>query len=410
MFNRFLERKLLEMIDFFPIVLLMGPRQSGKTTLVKMIKDIKEYTYVTFDDLKIAASANSDPLGFVSQLKLPVIIDEVQKCPEIFHAIKQKVDENRKASMFVLTGSANPLMIPKISESLSGRIGLINLWPLSFGEIIRKREKFIDQIFNENFSYQTIKKITKNELILRFIKGGFPTIQQDLSFEMINEWCNSYLTTILQRDIKNLANIEKVSDLSNLMQFLSIRSSNLINFSELSRTSKIAGSTLKRYLNLLQTLFIIYFHQPWHNNLTKRLVKATKLYLVDTALLINILSIDQKRLEMDSNLFGQILENYISIELHKIAIWSKKNIKFYHYRNQGGEEIDIILESSLKEVVAIEIKASSNVKPDDFKAIKNLQNQIKDNLIKGIVLYMGDQIIPFGQNIYAMPINSLWDL
>jgi hypothetical protein len=194
------------------------------------------------------------------------------------------------------------------------------------------------------------------------------------------------------------------------MQFLAIRCSNLLNLTELSRSSKIAITTLKRYLNLLQTLYMVHFQLPWHKNLNKRLVKSSKVYLIDTALICFLMGVDENRLEKDNNLFGHILENFVVIELLKQASFAKNRIKFFHYRTQNGEEIDIILENPMGEIVALEIKPSQTIKSSDFKVIKDLQTSYKDKFIKGIILYLGDDFVPFGKDLYAMSLNALFEI
>lgn len=407
MYKRSIFDKLNKSLSWNPVVLLTGARQTGKTTLMKEVCNKKNYNYVTFDDLQQQTFAKTDPIGYIKNLKKPVIIDEIQRVPEIFLPIKKDVDENREAGRYALTGSANPLLIPKLGDSLAGRMGILQLYPLSQGEINGVKEKFVDNIFKDNFEpiYNKVER-DKIEKIINI--GGYPSILKIINetndWEGLEFWFNSYLTTILQRDVKDIANIADVSNLSNLLSILATRSGNLVNISDLSRISKIPNTTLNRYLSLFDTIFLVDFLKTWSNNLETRLVKSPKVYLNDTGLLSYLLGVS-------SGLNGQLLENFVVNEIQKQISWAERRINLHYFRNNLGIEVDIVLEDAQGNIVCLEIKSSNTISPSDFKGIKYLREKSKDirgKFISGIVIYLGNDIIKYDDNLLALPISALW--
>ncbi len=406
--ERNISEKLKKSLERSPVVLLTGARQTGKTTLIKHLLSDNGYSYVTFDDIRYLSAAKEDPIGFLANLKKPVILDEVQKIPELFLSIKYIVDQNRVPGIFVLTGSANPLLIPQLGDSLAGRMEVINLFPFSQGELFNKKEKFIDLVFSNKIFDLKISDFSKEKLCEKLLKGGYPGVQ-DFDKHGLESWINSYLITILHRDVKDLAQIEGLTQLSNLLSLIATRVGGLLNMSELSRASGIANSTLQRYLTLLKTLFLINFQLSWSNNRGKRLVKSPKIYLVDSAVLLYLLRVDENKLFQDNQIFGKVFENFIVTELLKQASWSDFLVDVFHYRTQSGIEVDIVLEDRSGNLVGIEIKSNQTVISNDFKGLKYFAEVVKKDFVCGIVLYMGSDKIPFGENMWALPISSLWN-
>ena len=331
MFKRYIKQFLAKALKRSPVVLLNGARQIGKTTLaLEFMKEIG-YTYLTFDDEITYLAAKSNSTDFISKIDKPVIIDEVQRVPEIFLAIKRDVDNNRKAGRYLLTGSANPLLIPNLGDSLAGRMEIINLMPLSQDEIYSTEEQFIDSIFSNKQLRSPKTSLTKKALYERILVGGYPLVQ-GTDEEDRSAWMRNYLNLILQRDIKDLAQIEKITELPNLLKILAARASNLLNVSEVARDIKIPVKTVQRYIALLETIFIINLKQSWNNNLTLRITKAPKLYLVDSGLLAYLLNFSIEKLLYDNTSTGKIMENFIMTELQKQATWSKTEVQLYHFR------------------------------------------------------------------------------
>lgn len=411
MFKRWLKQKLERAFLRSRVILLNGARQVGKTTLIKEISKEKNYSYLTFDDASILASAKNDPKGFLASLKKPAILDEVQRVPELFLAIKMDVDNDITPGRYVLTGSANPLLIPRLGDSLAGRMEIFNLYPLSQGELQGIHETFIDTIFDAKTNPLSIKsqELSKQELYTAILKGGYPGIQS-YDDEGRNSWFKSYISMILDRDVRDLANIEGLSQFPLLLTLLATRTGTLLNIAELSRSIQISTTTLHRYLNLLQAIFFIRYQQPWHTNLGKRLVKSPKTYLLDTGLLASLLAIDLERMLADPHMMGGILENFVVNELIKQASWSKIDVKFYHFRTSDGIEVDIIIENARGDVIGIEIKNSSSTSPQDFKGLSYLHNQLGNKFVRGILLYTGVTNYPYNEKICALPISSLWSI
>lgn len=407
-FERNIRFKLENALSFSPVVLLTGARQTGKTTLVKDLARTRGHTYITFDEMEIFNAAKNDPVGFINTLPKPIIIDEVQRVPELFLAIKKDVDENRTPGRYILTGSANPLLIPRLGDSLAGRMVILPMYSLSQGELTGVIEKFIDFAFSdEKPLLQTKKSIAKSELYALIFKGGYPSVQ-GLDQGELPIWFESYMTTILYRDVQDLAHITGLSEFPKLLRVLATRVGNLLNIADISRSIDIPPTTLHRYFVLLQTLYITYLAQPWFINMGKRLTKTPKIYLLDSGFLSYLLGVNAQRAQLDAPLMGGLLENFVVAQLLKQASWNTSQVNFYHYRTVSGIEVDIIIENYDGRVVALEVKSAETVCLDDIKNIKTLQEELGERFFRGIVLYAGDKIIPYGNNIYAMPIVSLW--
>lgn len=401
--------KIIEALSDTPVVMLNGARQTGKSTLAKsLISDKHIGRYVTLDDATALAAAKHDPTGFISGLGESTVIDEIQRAPELFVAIKADVDLNRTPGRYLLTGSANVLLLPRLSESLAGRMEIFTLWPLSQGEFAGIREKFIDILFSEKLpSSESISADTKTTVIERAIRGGYPEAAARSSESRRRAWFGSYITTILQRDVRDIANIDGLTAMPRLLAMLATRSSSLLNYSELSRSTGLPQSTLKRYMALFETLFLIEHLPAWYSNLGKRLVKTAKLVMNDTGLLTTLLAVDAARLE-NTPLCGAVIENFVIMELKKQISWSDTRPAMLHYRTQTGQEVDVVLEDTAGRIVGIEIKSAKSVGGQDFRGLRSLAEAAGNNFLRGIVLYSGSEMVSFGSNLFAMPIDSLW--
>lgn len=407
-YPRYLKSKLLKFIKASPITLLTGGRQTGKTTLVKEFADSEGYQYISFDNLRYLASARQDPMGFLDQYSSPLIIDEIQRVPELALPLKLKVDENRRPGMFILTGSSNPLVAPKLNDSLAGRMFLSHLWPLSQSEMQETRSDFLEQLFNLDTIFESnYSSCPRDKLITMLLKGGFPTVQT-LDTEMSEEWFNSHITTLLERDIPDLAQIKKIDELPLLLQLLGNRSSNLLNVSEISRAVRIPYSTLSWYLTLLEALFLIIRQPPWHKNATKKLTKSPKIYMTDSAMMGFLIGANKERLLSEPTLLGYLLKTFVVSEFMKLISFDSHRLSSYHYRTASGIEVDLMLENKAGEVVGIEIKSHEGIKSSDFKGLKHLQNELGSNFVRGIVLYPGKEVVPFGPKLHALPLSALW--
>lgn len=407
-YPRYLKTKLLHSFKVSPVTLLIGPRQVGKTTLMKEVGKELGMNYITFDTIRQLAAAQDDPEGFIEGVAKPVIIDEVQRVVEIALPIKLNVDRKREAGTYGLTGSSNPLVAPKLNDSLAGRMFILYMWPLSLGEIEKKESNFLKLIFDPTAQFSKQTYLSRKELVEVFIRGGYPEALALDSFSR-DLWYDNLLTTIIERDVQDITKITRTKDIAKLLNILATRVSSLLNISELSRISAIPYTTLNYYMVILESLFLIIRQPAWHINRGKRLIKMPKLYFCDTGLLINQLGIDGKHILENSKLLGYILENFVFLELKKLISWSFNPIKLYHYHTQTGGEVDIILENRAGQIVGIEVKSSETIGSKDWKGLKLLEKDLGEKMVRGIILYMGKEVVALKKNFFAVPISALWD-
>lgn len=394
-----------------PVVLLIGARQSGKSTLATWLAAGKHPAeYLTLDHAAVLASAQKDPVGFVGRLEAPVVLDEVQRVPELFLAIKVSVDRDRRAGRFLLTGSANVLLLPRLSESLAGRMEILTLWPLSQGEIEGVREGFIDALFARRLPALAGETESWPRLIRRMLLGGYPEVLAREAAERRRAWFGSYVTTILDRDVRDISEIEGLTAMPRLLTLLATRSTALLNYADLARSLGMPQSTLKRYMALLETTFLIQTVPPWHSNVGKRLLKSPKVVLTDSGLMAHLLGLSSEQLVERRDLAGPLVETFVLMELRKQVAWSERQPQILHFRTQAGQEVDIVLEDRSGRLVGIEVKASATVGSGDFKGLRALSEIAGRRFHRGVVLYDGSHVLPFGPNLYAMPISALWRL
>lgn len=400
---------MLEALADSPAVLLHGARQTGKSTLVQHITS-GDYRarYLTFDDTALLAAATADPPGFLAGLDGPVALDEVQRVPELFMAIKADIDRDRRPGRYLLTGSANVLTLPKLSESLAGRMEILPLWPLSQGEIEGHREAFVDVAFGSRLPKVTRATERQAQLIERVLRGGYPEPYARSGWSRRRAWFNSYVTTILQRDVRDLANIEGLTAMPRLLALLASRVGSLLNHADISRSLAMPQTTLKRYMALLEGIFLAQLLPPWSSNVGKRLVKSPKLYLNDTGLAASLLGQDRARALKSSQFLGPLVENFIVMELRKQIAWSQTQPAAFHFRTLSGQEVDVVLESPSGKVVGVEIMTSVAVDSDDFNGLRVLADQAGERFVRGVVLYGGPEVVPFAKRMHAMPLSVVW--
>ena len=408
MYSRNIEPELYSALADTPVVLLNGARQTGKSTLARGVARAIRAPYVTLDDATQLAAAESDPRGFLDGLGERAVIDEVQKVPGLFPVLKMSVDRDRRPGRYLLTGSANVLLLPKISESLAGRMELITLWPLSQGELHAQRERFVDGIFAERLPPLQVSDAP--DLKGAVLAGAYPEILRRPAGKRRNAWFGSYITALLQRDVRDLANIDGLTGMPRLLSLLAARVGGLVNMSELSRSSGIPNSTLKRYLSLLQATFLYQPLPAWSANLGKRLIKSPKIHLIDSGLAAYLAGVTARSLDRDPIFFGHLLEGFVVGELRKHISWSDNRITLYHYRTTTSREVDILLEDAAGRLMGLEVKASATVARRDFSGLDALSEATGRRFVRGIVLYAGEQIVAFGKHYAAMPVNALWHM
>lgn len=406
MLDRHLQPSIEAALADTPAVLVVGARQTGKTTLVRALAPPRSgSTYVTFDDLTALEAATADPGGFVAGLRGMAILDEIQKAPALLPAIKVAIDRDRRPGRFLLTGSANVLTLPKVSESLAGRMEVATLWPLSQGELARRPERFVDLVLDGKLPSSSAGG---DEVLRRVLRGGYPEAIARASADRRRAFFEAYVTTILTRDVRDIAAIEEPGALRRLLQLAAVRSASLLNHAELSRTLALPVSTLKRYLALLETLFLVREVPAWASNRGKRLARAPKLHVVDSGLAASLAGLDEEALRRDRSLLGPILESFVAAELTKQLGWSRSRPVLHHFRTHGGREVDLVLEDPRGRVVGVEVKASATVTSSDLDGLRALAELAGKAFVQGIVLHLGANRVAFGPGLTACPLDVLW--
>ena len=409
--NRHIKNKLIKALKVSPIVFLNGPRQAGKSTLVQAIAK-KEYLaeYVTFDSTTQMVAATNAPESYLKERKGSLIIDEVQLVPEIFRALKIVVDELRQEhgsklkGLFLLTGSANIMALPKLSDPLVGRMNILTLYPISSAEALGGKGDFIERLFNKDFDAD-MKKHKLSDVIRM---STFPEISGANNYDRTT-WFDGYLTTILQRDVRSLAEIEKLNAVPNLLRILASRAGGLINDADIARDAGLNPVTSRNYKTLLKMLFLTFELAPWYRNIGKRLVKSAKGYMTDTLLLCHLLQYELSDIEKNRpELFGHVLENFVATELLKLMTSQDEKMDLFHFRTSDNKEVDFVLEKPNGQLVAIEVKNSDNVSKSDFKGLEELRHITNNDFVCGIVLYRGKDVVPFDKNLWAVPMSNLW--
>ena len=405
---RHLQGRLEEALSDTPVVMLVGARQTGKTTLAQALAAKRPgMRFLTLDDPTTLAAATDDPAGFIAGLQDATVLDEVQKAPEVLSAIKAAVDRDRSPGRFLLTGSANVLVLPRVSESLAGRVEVATLWPFSQGELLRGCETFVDEALAGR-TPAPLDELRPADLLRRVVTGGYPEAVARQRPERRRAFFESYVATLLSRDVRDLASIEAVGALRQLLRLAAVRSGSILNHAELARTVGLPGSTAKRYLGLLEVMYLVHLVPAWARSRSKRLVRAAKLHMVDTGLACALAGIDQQAITADRTLLGPLLETFAAAELLKQASWSEARPALLHFRAHGGHEVDLVLEDARGRVVGLELKASATVRAADFAGLRSLAELAGRKFVQGAVLYTGTAVVPFADKLAAWPLAALW--
>jgi len=407
LYPRFALAPLLRSLEDSPAVLLHGPRQCGKTTLAQMVGRSHDYDYLTFDDDVVRNTAETDPVGFVADLPERAVLDEVQRVPQVFSALKVAIDRRRVPGRFILTGSTNVLLVPALADSLAGRMETVRLYPLSQCELAEQRSRFLEALFERGFSIGTSERLGV-DLAARVVAGGYPAALARSTETARARWYRGYLDAIVQRDVHSLARISALDAMPRLLELASGQTARLINVSDLSGPFQLSRPTIREYVTLLERLFLVDELPAWHANHLKRLVKTPKLHMGDTGFATSLLGSSAADLFAERELFGQLLETFVYVELRKLASWSDRPVRLSHYRDRHGVEVDLVLEKG-RRLAGIEVKASATVRPQDFAGLRHLKEATGERFAGGVVLYDGETCAPFGEGLYAVPIRHLWE-
>lgn len=405
MYDRFAKVRIQEALADTRVVLISGPRQSGKTTLATDIA-AEEIPFFTLDDATVLAAANDDPVGFLRGLDRAVI-DEIQRAPGLLLSIKTEVDRDKRPGRFLLTGSANLMTVPKVADSLAGRMEVVKLLPLSRSEIQGAKSTFLDNAF-EGASPTVENMIFGDDLIEIVLAGGYPEALTREKWGRKQDWYHGYVDAIVQRDVRDIAQIEQLAIMPKLLNMLAEHSGQLVNYSGIGGAIDLNHVTTQKYVRVFESLFIVQTLQPWFTNKLKRLTKSPKLHFLDAGLLAALRDISPEAVRKDKTSFGAVLETFVFSELQKIATWSEQRCSFSHFRDKDKNEVDIVAENRRGQVVGIEVKSSATVSSNDFSGMRKLAEACGDRFVQGLVLYDDDQVVPFAGNMFAAPLSSLW--
>ena len=403
--DRLARVQIAEAMADTPVILIKGPRQSGKTTLAQTFQN-QSRSFVTLDDETALAGAMDDPVGFMRGLD-DAIIDEIQRAPALLRGIKRSVDQDRRAGRFILTGSADLMTLPIVAESLAGRMETVTLYPFATAEILGRTPTFLTSLFEREIA-KVDDPILGSDLIELVLIGGYPEMRKRQAMGRRRIWVREYIDALVRRDVRDISEVEKFDELHQLLRVLAQYAGQLINLAALGRNTNLDAKTVHRYIGLLEQLFLIQRISAWHRNDLKRLVKSPKIAFVDSGIVATLRGASPDTFRLDKTSFGPILESFVFSELVKQIAWSDDNITITHFRDKDGIKVDLILENEARQSVGIEIKASATVRSEDFRGIKKFAQIQGSRFVAGYVLYDGENVIPFGDRFFAVPISALW--
>lgn len=412
-YPRHLAPLLRDALQDTPVVLVNGPRQSGKTTLVKQYQG--EMAFFSLDDPVVLAAAQADPLGFVKRLDR-AIIDEVQRAPQLLLALKLAIDQDRRPGRFLLTGSANLMALPQIADSLAGRVEIHTLLPLSNAELARRPSDFLQRAQTERWSlageptsfkaHSTTTSVTAN-LYAQVLSGGYPEMQSRSTLVRKQAWARNYMTTLIERDIQDIAQIEQLTRVPQLLSIIANLSGQLVNLEQIGGQIGLNGKTIDKYLGILEKLFLIRRLPAWSRNELSRLIKTPKLHFIDAGLQSTLTRLQPELPLNQRTAFGATLETWVYAELLKLLSIVPEPWFLSHYRDKDQLEVDFVLESPTREVIGIEVKAAASVQASDLKGLERLRDHAGRQFVTGLILYNGEHALPMGDRLWAIPLSML---
>lgn len=404
-YPRYIQPRLAEALTDTPVVLLSGPRQAGKTTLVRQFAG-EGRRFVTLDDELALLAARQDPVGLIRGLDCAVI-DEVQRAPALLLAIKKSIDEDRRPGRFLLTGSANLMTLPTVADSLAGRMETLTMLPLAECEIQSGTGKWLDTVFDGHIP-KTVRPEVGGALMDKVLRGGYPEAVSRATPRRRAAWAKQYLDALIQRDVREISGIEKLDRLPRLLKALAQMAGQLCNFTQLGGQVGLDSKTVSKYLAVFEQMFLLRRVEPWSSNRLNRIVKTPKTQFIDSGLLSTLVDLTEASASKDRPLFGRVLESFVYSELLKQATWAERGYALYTYRDKDQVEVDFVIENSAAQVVGVEVKAAASVSAGDLAGLKKLAALAGDKFVAGIVLYDGTDTLPIGSNLWAVPISTLW--
>jgi predicted AAA+ superfamily ATPase len=407
LFPRFIRPLILEGLADSRIVFIGGARQVGKTTLVSAITD-DEYpmSKLTLDDQATRAAANADPAGFVADLAGPAFIDEIHRAPDLLLELKKAVDHDAAPGRFIITGSANVLSSKRIQDALPGRIDRVDMWPLAQSEIHGGSLNVVDELFAGRPPQVEHAPVGRAAFVDAVSEGGYPEARRRPGGRRRDRWFANYVEGTLSRDLTELADVRRVDDAQRLLRLLATQSANLLSYRKVGAQLDMHHDTVKAYVALLEQMFLIKRLPAWRPGLGAREASTPKLYVCDSGLLAHLLGADAERIETDDQVTGKLCETFVMTELLKHASWSERQPRIYHYQ-RDREDVDLVLEDNRGRIVGVEVKAAASLRGGDARWLKKLAEARFDQFAAGIVVYAGEQTIPLGNRVWAMPFSGL---
>ena len=405
LYPRRLESRIAEAMADTPVVLLAGPRQAGKTTLVRQMSGAG-MRYLTLDDELTLMSARDDPVGMIRSLDRAVI-DEIQRAPQLLLAIKKSVDEDRRPGRFLLTGSANLMAAPKVADSLAGRMETLLLLPLSQGEIEGQTANWLDRVFAGQIPKS--KTLTNgDDLVERVLKGGYPEVIARATARRRNAWARQYIDAIIQRDVRDISGIEKLDHLPRFLRALAQTAGQMCNYTQLGGQVGLDSKTTSKYISVFEQMYLLKRVDVWARNRLNRAVKTPKLQFIDAGLLATLLELTSDEIQQNRTRFGNVLETFVFSELLKAITTAENDYALMYYRDADKVEVDVVIENAAGQLVGVEVKATATVKESDLRGLRKLSTLAGDKFKMGVLLYDGDDAMPLGDNIWAAPLSTLW--
>lgn len=405
LYPRRIQPRIAEAMHDTPVVLLAGPRQAGKTTLVRQMAE-NGLRYLTLDDELTLLSAREDPVGMIRGLDRAVI-DEIQRAPQLLLAIKKSVDEDRRPGRFLLTGSANLMALPAVADSLAGRMETLSLLPLSQSEIEGCSTNWIDSVFSGRILNVGVPAVG-SDLVERVIRGGYPEAISRSSSKRRVAWARQYIDAIIQRDVRDVASIEKLDQLPRFLRALAQTAGQMCNYSQLGGQVGLDGKTASRYIGILEQMYLLRRIDVWARNRLNRVIKTPKLQFIDSGLLATILDLDSAEVQQDRTRFGNVLETFVFGELLKHTTTAEGDYRLMYYRDADKFEVDVVIENAAGHLVGVEVKAAATVKQGDMRGLRKLSSLAGDQFKMGVLLYDGNETMPLGDGIWAAPLSTLW--
>ena len=405
LYPRRLESRIAEAMADTPVVLLAGPRQAGKTTLVRQMSGAG-MRYLTLDDELTLMSARDDPVGMIRSLDRAVI-DEIQRAPQLLLAIKKSVDEDRRPGRFLLTGSANLMAAPKVADSLAGRMETLLLLPLSQGEIEGQEANWLDRVFAGQIP-KSNTVASGNDLIERVLEGGFPEVIARATARRRNAWARQYIDAIIQRDVRDISGIEKLDHLPRFLRALAQTAGQMCNYTQLGGQVGLDSKTTSKYISVFEQMYLLKRVDVWARNRLNRAVKTPKLQFIDSGLLATLLELTSDEIQQNRTRFGNVLETFVFSELLKAITTAENDYALMYYRDADKVEVDVVIENAAGQLVGVEVKATATVKESDLRGLRKLSTLAGAKFKMGVLLYDGDDAMPLGGNIWAAPLSTLW--